>query len=95
MLRLRLRGPHLQGLFLALTLSLAAWLGYQAFDAAASHRLTAEAALRDYAGISASEFAGAVRGELDHVFDDVFQPVRRRLRGDLPSPAVVAVPFAR
>jgi len=89
MLRLRLRGPHLQGLFLALTLSLAAWLGYQAFDAAASHRLTAEAALRDYAGISASEFAGAVRGELDHVFDDVFQPVRRRLRGDLPSPAVV------
>ena len=67
-------------LFLLVTLALAVWLGYQALDAAASHRRTAEAVLRDYAGISATELARVARGDLDDVLDDAFEPVLRRQR---------------
>lgn len=84
-----LRGTTLQAVFLVVTIGLAVWLGYQAVDAAASHRRTAEAALRDYAGISAWEFSRAARADLDHMLEDVFRPVRRRMRGDFPPPQVV------
>ena len=47
-------------LFLAGTVVLALWLGYQALDAAMSHRRTAEAVLSDYARISATEMAGVI-----------------------------------
>ena len=69
----------LAALFTA-TVGLAGWLGYQALDAAASHRRTAEAVLRDYAEISASELASEARSELDDVLDEVFDPVVRRMR---------------
>ena len=76
--------------FLLATLALAVWLGYQALDAAASHRRTAEAVLRDYAGISATELARVARGDLDDVLDDAFEPVQRRERsGDEATPAQV------
>ena len=88
-LRRHVRGTTLQAAFLVVTVGLAVWLGYQAVDAAASHRRTAEAALADYAGISAWEFSSTARGNLDHMLEDVFRPVRRRMRGDLPSPEVV------
>jgi signal transduction histidine kinase len=88
-MRHRPRGATLQIGFLGITLLLALWLGYQAVDAATSHRRTVEAALADYAGISAWEFAGVVRSEVDHMLDDVFRPVRRRMRATLPSPRVV------
>lgn len=87
--RHRLRGSTLQAGFLAATVLLAVWLGYQAVDAARSHQRAVQAALADYAGISAYEFAGAARSNLDHMLGDVFRPVRRRMRGDLPSPRVV------
>lgn len=85
----RPRGATLQVAFLVMTIGLAVWLGYQAVDAAASHERTVEAALNDYAGISAWEFAGAARESLEDMLEDVFRPVRRRMRGDLPPAAVV------
>lgn len=83
------RGSTLQGVFLAATVVLAIWLGYQAADAARSHERAVEAALADYAGISAWELARAAGSEIDDMLGDVFRPVRRRLRGRLPSPDVV------
>ena len=81
--------PPLAALLMA-TVGLAGWLGYQAFDAAASHRRTAEAVLRDYAEISASELAREARSEFDDVLDEVFDPVMRRMRSRprLPPAAV-------
>lgn len=85
----RRRGALLQSGFLIVTLVLALWLGYQAVDAAASHERTVDASLADYAGISAWEFAAAVRSTLNDVLDDAFRPVRRRMRGGMPSAEVV------
>lgn len=78
------------GLLLGVTLVLATWLGYQALDAATSQRRAAEAVLRDYALISATELARVARGNLDDVLDEVFDPLssRRRERG-LSSPEVL------
>lgn len=82
-------GSTLQLGFLGATMILAIWLGYQAADAARSHERAVEAALTDYAGISAFEFARAVRSDVDDVLEDAFRPVRRRMRGDLPPPRTV------
>jgi signal transduction histidine kinase len=74
-------------LFLGGTLVLAGWLGYQAFDAAVSHRRTAEAVLSDYALISATEMARIANRRIDDILDEVFRPVSdRRFRrlGDVP-----------
>lgn len=76
--------------FLIATLALAAWLGYQALDAASSQRRTAEAVLEDYAEISAAEFARVARASLGEVLDEIFSPVYRFVRrGSIPSPEVV------
>lgn len=83
------KGSTLQVGFLAATVLLAIWLGYQAVDAARSHERAVEAALADYAGISAWELANAVQSEVDDVLEDVFRPVRRRMRVELPPPEVV------
>ncbi len=61
--------------FLLGTLVLAGWLGYQALDAAVSHRRTAEAVLSDYARIAATEMARVTDGKLDDVLDEAFEPV--------------------
>ncbi|MDX1493366.1 MAG: hypothetical protein R3253_04855, partial [Longimicrobiales bacterium] len=83
------RGSTLQLVFLGATVVLALWLGYQAADAVRSHERAVEAALIDYAGISAWEFARAAQSDIDEVLGDVFRPLRRRLgRGPL-SPGVV------
>lgn len=83
--------------FLSATLALSAWLGYQAADAAASHRRTAEGVLGDYAGIAASAFRQSIEEHLDDFLDEVFDDVPRRSRFDrLPGPAVVSreMPYA-
>lgn len=86
-----LRGVTALGVFLVATLALAGWLGYQALDAASSHRRTAEAVLRDYAGISAVELTRYARGNFGDVLDEVFNPVSRRVRfGGYVSPLLVA-----
>ena len=82
----RSRGTPIAALFVT-ALALVAWLGYEALDSAASHRRTAEAVLRDYALVSATQFAGFVFGELDEVIDEVLVPVLRSR--DLASPAAV------
>jgi signal transduction histidine kinase len=61
--------------FLVATLALALWLGYQAFDAASSHRRTAEAVLRDYALISATELADYASDNVEDVLDEIFDNV--------------------
>lgn len=86
-LRRRFRGATPLGLFLVATLALAGWLGHQALDAASSHRRTAEAVLRDYADISATELARVARANLDDVLDEVFGRVSRRTRGRTLPPA--------
>jgi signal transduction histidine kinase len=63
------------GVFLVATLALALWLGYQALDAAASHRRTAEAVLRDYALISATEMADYASDNVEDVLEDIFDNV--------------------
>lgn len=76
-------------LFLLGTLALAGWLGYQALDAAASHRRTAEAVLSDFAGIAAAEMADITSDEMDDLLDDIFAPVSlgRLRRQGMPSAA--------
>lgn len=55
---------------LLLTLGLTGVLAYQAVDAAASHRKTAEATLDDYAMFAAWEFSRLTRGELEYYLWD-------------------------
>jgi len=89
-LRRRLSGATPLGLFPLATLCLAGWLGYQAIDAAASHRRAAESVLTNYALISATEYAGISQSKLDELLDEVFRPVRWTARGTaLPSAAVL------
>src|SRR5919205_4593779 len=54
---------------------LATVLAYQAWDAARSHRATAEAALRDYASFAAWEFSIAAKEELYQTLVSIFGPV--------------------
>src|SRR5919202_590139 len=60
---------------LLLTAALATVLAYQAWDAARSHRATAEAALRDYASFAAWEFSIAAKEELYQTLVSIFGPV--------------------
>jgi signal transduction histidine kinase len=65
-------------------------MGYEALDAARSHRRTAEGVMRDYAGIAAWEFSRATRENLGSVLKDVFDDVPRRARWRrVPSPGVM------
>lgn len=87
----RTSGKLLLAAFLVATLVLSAWLGFHAVDSARSHRRTAEAVLRDYAGIAASEFQRAVQDELDDFLDVVFDDVPRHVRTDRPAgPEILA-----
>jgi signal transduction histidine kinase len=76
--------------FLLVTLSLSLWLGYQALDAAGSHRRTAEAVMADYAGIAAWEYSRFVRENLDSFYRRVFDDIPWTLRRRAPSPDVMA-----
>lgn len=85
----RPNGTGLLASFLLLTLGLSCWLGYQAWDAARSHRQTAEGVLRDYAELAASEFTRKSDDRLGYlarwIFDDIPSSLRRRI----PPPEVM------
>jgi signal transduction histidine kinase len=61
---------------LLLTATLAGVLAYQAWDAARSHRATAEGAIRDYASFAAWEFSLSAKEELYKTLVSIFGPVR-------------------
>jgi signal transduction histidine kinase len=60
---------------LSLTVVLAASLGYEAHDAARSHRVTAERALRDYASVAAWEYVANVQERLGTAASEILSPV--------------------
>lgn len=60
---------------LVLTVALAGVLTYEAWDAARSHRATAEGALRDYAAFAAWEFSLSAKEELYQTLVSIFGPV--------------------
>ena len=60
---------------LALTVVLAASLAYEAHDAARSHRVTAERALRDYASVAAWEYVANVQERLGASASEILSPV--------------------
>jgi signal transduction histidine kinase len=62
--------------FLAATLGLTLWLGWQAFAAVRSHREAAESALRDYARMAAWQYSGIAGDRLHDVFEDAFEDLR-------------------
>ncbi|MGH7481267.1 MAG: sensor histidine kinase [Longimicrobiales bacterium] len=87
----RARRGRLVGAFLATTLLLALWLGYEAVDAAREHRRTAESVLRDYAEISLASFSRSVTDDLDDFLDEAFDHIDGELRGwrRLPDPDAI------
>ena len=60
---------------LTLTAVLVASLAYEAHDAARSHRVTAERALRDYASVAAWEYVANVQERLNTAASEVLSPV--------------------
>jgi signal transduction histidine kinase len=60
---------------LTLTVVLVASLAYEAHDAARSHRVTAERALRDYASVAAWEYVANVQERLNASAGDVLSPL--------------------
>jgi len=82
-------GAGLLALFLLLTLALSIWLGYQALDAARSHRRTAEGVLSDYAGIAAGEYSRRIQENLAEINRWIFDDVPRSYRRRPPHPEVM------
>ena len=78
---------------LMLTVALAAFLAYEAWDAARSHRATAERAIRDYAKFAAWEFSVSAKEVLYSTLASAFSPTgmldARDLEGPLPGPAIL------
>lgn len=91
-LKARLRGARGQlwlAAFLVATVILSVWLGYQALDAAQSHRRTAEGVLRDYAGLAAWQYARSADEQFDEFLHEVLDD-RRRGRWRAMSPRDMA-----
>jgi signal transduction histidine kinase len=76
----------LLGVVLMATVGLCGWLALQAYGAARSHRVSTEAILRDYAEIAAAEYSRTARFDLSRVFDEAFDEVPRRVRGERLPP---------
>src|SRR4029453_3811880 len=78
---------------LMLTVALAAFLAYEAWDAARSHRATAERAIRDYAKFAAWEFSVSAKEVLYSTLAWAFSPTgtlgARDLDGPLPGPSIL------
>ncbi|MFL5576585.1 MAG: sensor histidine kinase [Gemmatimonadaceae bacterium] len=88
----------LLGALLALTVALSALLAYEAYEAARSHQLTAERALRDYAAFAAWELladAGDnVRGTLARALGPAVEAKAASPYEPLPPPDVLAASSA-
>jgi signal transduction histidine kinase len=78
---------------LACTLVLATMLAYEAYEAAASHRATAERALHDYAAVAAWELVAGVNDELQTTLGAALAPITRSRATTpyelLPGPSVL------
>jgi len=78
---------------LLLTVALATFLAYEAWDAARSHRATAERAIRDYAKFAAWEFSVSAKEALYSTLAWAFGPAAaidaRDLDGPLPPPSIL------
>src|SRR5688572_23490672 len=78
---------------LMLTVALAAFLAYEAWDAARSHRATAERAIRDYAKFAAWEFSVSAKDVLYANLVWAFSPTGplgvRDLDKPLPGPGIL------
>jgi len=78
---------------LVLTVALAAFLAYEAWDAARSHRATAERAIRDYAKFAAWEFSVSAKEALYSTLAWAFGPTAvieaRSLDRPLPEPSIL------
>ncbi len=85
----RISGPPLLVVFLLVTLTLSLWLGYQALDAARSHRQTAEEVLDNYAGIAGWEYSRVTREGLASLLRGVFDDIPRTLRRQPPAPRIM------
>ena len=76
-----------------LTVGVAAFLAYEAWDAARSHRATAERAIRDYASFAAWEFSVSAKEALYSSLAWAFNPTAaidaQDLDGPLPPPSVL------
>ncbi|HKG96000.1 MAG TPA: HAMP domain-containing sensor histidine kinase, partial [Gemmatimonadaceae bacterium] len=79
---------------LLLTVAIVAFMAYEAWDAARSHRATAERAIRDYASFAAWEFTVNTKEVFHYNVSWVFSPVANlRVRSPhqaLPAPSVLA-----
>jgi len=83
---------------LALTVILAGSLAYEAHDAARSHRVTAERALRDYASVAAWEYVANAQERLDGAASQILSPVtsvRASSPYELLAPPELIGPSAR
>jgi signal transduction histidine kinase len=85
----RANGTNLLVVFLVVTLGLSLWLGYQALDAAGSHRRTAEGVLTDYAGIAALEYSRRIEEGLGRFNRSLFDDIPRTLGRRVPDPEVM------
>src|SRR5688572_15686222 len=78
---------------LMLTVALAAFLAYEAWDAMRSHRATAERAIRDYAKFAAWEFSVSAKEALYSTLVWAFSPTAsidaRDLNRPLPPPSIL------
>jgi signal transduction histidine kinase len=78
---------------LACTLVLATMLAYEAHEATASHRATAERALHDYAAVAAWELVAGVNDELQTTLGTALAPITRSRATTpyelLPGPSVL------
>lgn len=85
----RASGANLLVVFLVVTLGLSLWLGFQALDAARSHRQTAEGVLTDYANIAALEYSRRIEEGLGRFGSLLFDDIPRTLRRSVPDPEVM------
>src|SRR3954464_8760765 len=78
---------------LMLTVALAAFLAYEAWDAGRSHRATAKRAIDDYAKFAAWEFSVSAKEMLYSTLAWAFSPVgmldARDLDAPLPGPSIL------
>ena len=78
---------------LVVTVAVAAFLAFEAWDAAHRHRATAERAIRDYAKFAAWEFSVSAKEVLYSTLVWAFSPVGmldgRDLDGPLPGPSIL------
>jgi signal transduction histidine kinase len=79
---------------LLMTVGLTTFLAYEAWDAARSHRATAERALCDYANFAAWEYVVSIKENVASRLTWVFSPIAtleiREPRQPLPPPSVLA-----